>query len=210
MSLIPEKSRLEIANRGLHQIEKGVNLILEGLSEQFGLDIANDNFIDTPRRVASAYAEMFKGLAYSKTLIDLILGKTFPCESNGMVIQKSIKTNSMCPHHLLPCFLTVDLAYIPGETNGTVLGLSKPSRIVEILAKRPVLQEQFTADVANTLMRIPGCQGVAVIVEGVHTCMLIRGVKQSEATTITSKLTGIFEDDASARAEFHTLLNLKK
>ena len=190
-------------------IKEGFELILKGLSEKFNLDITDENFRETPERVSRAYDEIFSGLINTKEQINEVLKKSFPCSFSEMIIAKNIKVFSMCPHHFLPVQYTIHVSYIP-ETGGRVLGISKLSRIVEILAKRPVLQEQLVDDVTECLMGIDKVSGAACVSSGVHFCMAMRGVKQYESDTIMSSLKGIFRQDshkgAAARSEFMSLI----
>lgn len=188
----------------MSKIEEGFSRILEGLSEEYGLDLSDPNFKETPKRVARAYAEMFCGLRDTKEKLRKILSTGFPSSYTGMVLIKDVRTVSMCPHHFLSIRYRTDLAYIPSKT-GNVLGLSKLPRIVEVLSKRPVLQETFTEEITSTLMEIKGCRGAACLVRGDHSCMSIRGVLKPDALTITSSLRGVFEDEDATRAEFLSL-----
>lgn len=184
------------------KIEAGVKLILEGL----GLDINDPNFKDTPVRVRKAYSEIFEGLYDSEDNIKEILSKTFPSDFSQMIIVKNIRVFSMCPHHLLPVDYTVSVAYLPEDEKGKVLGLSKLPRLVRLLARRPVLQEQFTEEITERLLSIEGVKGAGCIVNGIHYCMLMRGINQTEAATLTSSLKGSFLDDSKTRNEFNFLV----
>jgi len=117
--------------------------------------------------------------------------------ANGMAVHN-------CPHHLLPVHYSISAAYIP-TPSGQVLGVSKLCRLVEILARRPVLQEQLMEDITSSLMKLRGCEGAACIGSGIHYCLRMRGVKQSRSVIVTSSLKGAFLDDATARAEFMQL-----
>jgi len=187
---------------GFKTIELGVHTIFQGLKQGLGLDLTDENFKDTPKRIARAYAEIFEGVATSQQEVEDILQASFPNEGGELVMAYGIRAYSMCPHHLLPVEYSVEIGYIPGES---VLGLSKLARIVEILARRPVLQEQFVGDVANALMKIPGCKGAGCIASGRHYCMIMRGVNEPDVVTVTSALRGVLLDDPSAKAEFLSL-----
>ena len=187
------------------KLENAIQSILECLRDEYGLKIDDPNFIETPQRVARAYAEIFAGVANTDKQVDAILKTAFPSTYAGMIVQRGIRVYSMCPHHLLQIAYSVDLAYIP-RVGGGVLGLSKLSRIVSILAKRPVMQEQFTDDIVNALERLQSCEGAAVRVNGIHSCMSIRGAKQSDVITTTSSLRGVFRTDATARNEWTALI----
>jgi GTP cyclohydrolase I len=186
------------------RIPTGMRLILMGLQDRFGL-VLDANFADTPERVSRMYDELFSGLRDTEKQVTEVLKSSFPAGYNQMIVTKDIEVFSMCPHHFLPVHYSVAIAYIPSPM-GEVLGLSKLARLVEILAKRPVLQEQLTEEIAVNLMRLRGCMGTACVVKGRHYCMIMRGVKQSEATTITSSLKGVFFDEPMARQEFMGLL----
>jgi len=191
--------------QGMERIAEGTHLILQGLEIAFGLDTTNPNFDGTPVRVAKAYRQIFGGLDRTEERIKKLLATSFPCEGDEMVLIRGIRVFSMCPHHLLPVAYHVDVAYIPSQ-DGKVLGLSKLGRLVELLARRPVLQEQFTGDVTSALMTIPGCQGAACLVEGQHYCMIMRGAGQPDAVTVTSSVKGVFSEEDSTRAEFLELI----
>lgn len=184
---------------GQYEIESGVTSILAGLQKMFKIDLSGGNFLDTPSRVARSYFEILGG--YSKVdELDGITEVEFPSSYDGMVIATDIKCFSFCPHHLLPVEYIVNCAYIPGIKT---VGISKLSRVVEILAKRLVLQEVFTVDIVNYLSKHLKPKGVIAQVRGRHFCMVMRGVKK-DSWTITSSLTGIFED-AAVRQEFQSL-----
>jgi len=187
---------------GIDNIEKGVHYILKGLHDEFGLDLSDENFSDTPKRVARAYYELCCGINCWDD-IDNILSTSFPAEYDGMIIAKGIECYSLCPHHLLPVHYVVNVGYIPKER---AIGISKIPRIVELLAKAPKLQETFTHDIVEALKRIE-CKGVIVQVSGKHLCMGSRGVKQPNITTVTSSIYGVFEKP-EVRAEFQ--LAIKK
>ena len=187
---------------GTKAIETGVHYIFKGLKQSLGLDLTDENFKETPARIARAYAEIFEGVAETETQIKEILSSAFPCERSEMVLVKGIRAFSMCPHHLLPVDYTINIAYIP---TSEVIGLSKLARLAIVLARRPVLQEQFVEDVTNALMNINGCLGAACIASGKHYCMIMRGVCQPDTFTVTSSLKGAFLNEASAKAEFLSL-----
>lgn len=184
-------------------IEEGSRFLLEGIRTELGIDLYDENFLDTPARMARMYREVLSGMVDTERQIQSILSSAFPCDNDNLVLVRDIETFSMCPHHMLPVHYRVHAAYVP---KGTVVGLSKIPRLVNVLARRPVLQEQFTEDVVSNLMRIPGCLGAACVVEGVHYCMVMRGVKQTSAKTTTSSLKGVFFDKPEARAEFMGLV----
>lgn len=185
---------------GCKEFEEAGKLILKGL-ESLGFELDEQNFKDTPKRLARAYREIFDGCVNTQQKIDSILATSFPSDGHGdMVIEKDIVCFSMCPHHLLPVEYHVCVGYIPAE-DGRVLGISKLARLVEILAKRPALQETFTHDIVDQLHRI-GVQGAIAVVEGRHMCMRMRGAKSANASVTTTALEGVFRYDAAAKKEF--------
>lgn len=185
---------------GIDNIEKGVHYILKGLNDEFGLDLTDENFTDTPKRVARAYYEMCCGINCDED-INSIISTSFPSDYDGMIVQRDIKCYSMCPHHLLPVEYSINIGYIPDKT---MLGISKLTRIVKLLAKAPKLQEQYTHDIINVFKQM-GCKGAIVQVSGYHLCMGARGVEMPDARTITSSLCGVFEKQ-EVRNEFQMML----
>lgn len=193
--------------RGLSSIEKGFHFILKGLRDEFGLDLMDENFEGTPKRIARAYYEIFEGVRDTKKRIESILDSKFPAgKYNQMIISSNIEVYSMCPHHFLPVVYHIDVGYIPAS-KGFVLGISKLSRLVEILARRPIIQEALTQEIGVYLNAVKPL-GVMVIVRGEHYCMKMRGVKQSNATMVTSYVSGAFLKDQKVRDEF-TMLSSK-
>ncbi len=192
---------------GIPSVERGVQYILKGLKDDYGLDLQDENFKDTPKRIARAYAEIFEGVKNTDQQVRNILCSAFPCEYNQLILARGIEVFSMCPHHFLPVQYKIHAAYIP-TTGGGVIGISKLSRLVEVLAKRPVLQEQLVEDVTKYLMQLDGCSGAACVAEGIHFCMAMRGVKQHNSITVTSSLKGVFYDKPEARQELMQLIKM--
>ena len=193
---------------GISNVEKGVHYIFKGLQQEFGLDLSDENFKDTPKRIARAYREIFSGLKNTDEKINEVLSTSFPSEGyNSMIFCPDIVAYSMCPHHLLPVEYKVTIAYIPSN-EGKVLGASKIPRIIDILSQRPVLQEKFTTDLIKTFEKINPI-GVAVVVSGIHYCMRMRGVKK-QTSFESSAMSGVFMKEASTRKEFFDLLRLSK
>jgi GTP cyclohydrolase I len=178
-------------------IEQSVRTILRAVGE----DPDRSGLVDTPRRVARMYAEMFAGL-HSDPAQHLKVA--FPEKYDEMVLVRDITFTSMCEHHLLPFSGVAHVAYIP---NGHVTGLSKLARVVEEIARRPQVQERMTHDIANLLERELKAPGVAVVIEAEHSCMAIRGVRKPGSRTVTSALRGQFKTDQSSRAEVMALIN---
>ncbi|MGM0874001.1 MAG: GTP cyclohydrolase I FolE [Bacillota bacterium] len=174
------------------QIEHAVKLILEAIGE----DPKREGLLDTPKRVAKMYAEVFSGLnddpsEHFKTI--------FGEDHEELVLVKDIPFYSMCEHHLVPFYGKAHVAYIP--KGGKVTGLSKLARAVEAVSKRPQLQERITSTIADSINESLEPHGVMVVVEAEHMCMTMRGVKKPGSQTITSAVRGIFRKDESARAE---------
>ena len=187
-------------------VKEGVQKILQGL-QMWGLDPQDENFKDTPDRVARAYGEIFGGMWDTDRRVGEILKASFESSCKEMIVAEGVRVYSMCPHHLLPVEYDVAVAYIP---DGRVLGISKLARIVEILAKRPVLQETLTEEIADVLFKdgFGGMKslGSAVRVRGVHYCMKMRGARQQNSKVVTSAIRGAFEQP-EVRAEFLALVN---
>jgi GTP cyclohydrolase I len=147
------------------------------------------------------YAEIFRGLHLDPAVH---LTKVFTQKYDEMVLVKDIRFESTCEHHLLPFTGKAHVAYIP---NGKVVGLSKIPRVIDVLSKRPQLQERLTEEVADLLMAHLGAKGVAVVIEATHSCMTVRGVHKPDSSFITSALRGACKDRAATRAEVLALIN---
>jgi GTP cyclohydrolase I len=180
------------------KIENGVRLILEGIGE----DPSREGLLDTPRRVAEMYEEIFAGMAQDPAEHFCV---TFNEDHQEMVLVRDIPLYSVCEHHLLPFLGKAHVAYIPGK-NGRICGLSKIARVVELFARRPQVQERLTSQVADTLVEHLGPQGVLVVIEAEHLCMSMRGVQKPGAVTTTSAVRGIFERNPATRAEAMSLI----
>lgn len=194
-----------IRNNAVSQdpIQRASQDLLMAISSELGLDLSDENFFDTPERMSRMYREILSGLHNTDHQVEEILNSAFPCNNDQLVLVKDIEAFSICPHHFLPVHYKIHIAYIPSVR---VVGLSKLARLANILAKRPVLQEQFVEDVSSSLMKIEGCLGAACIAEGTHYCMVMRGVRQSQSRTITSSLKGVFLEDTGARQELMQLI----
>ncbi|MGZ4105988.1 MAG: GTP cyclohydrolase I FolE [Tumebacillaceae bacterium] len=179
------------------KIEEAVRMILEAVGD----DPNREGVLDTPKRVAKMYAEVFSGLGKNP---EDELTAIFNEMHEEVVIVKDIPFFSTCEHHLVPFYGKAHVAYIP--RNGQVTGLSKLARVVETVARQPQLQERITSTVADTLVNKIDPIGVAVIVEAEHMCMTMRGVKKPGASTITTSVRGLYKDDAVARAEVFSLM----
>jgi len=182
------------------KLERGVRLILEGIGE----DPERRGLIDTPRRVAEMYEEIFSGIGGPDPaeLLAAMPGD----HHREMVIIRNIDFHSVCEHHLLPFAGMAHVAYIPSR-DGRITGLSKLARVVRLVAARPQLQERITSEVADAIERALDPLGALVLIEAEHLCMSMRGVRTPGAHTITSAVRGIIQTDASTRAEAFALIN---
>ena len=185
-------SRVDLA-----RIRRAVREILLAVGE----DPDREGLLETPDRVARMYAEVFAGLHQDPSVH---LRKVFTQEYDELVLVKDIRFESTCEHHLLPFYGKAHVAYIP---NGKVVGLSKIPRVIEVLSKRPQIQERLTGDVADLIMEQLGAKGVAVVMEASHTCMTVRGAHQPGSTMVTSALRGACKNRAATRSEVLSLLN---
>ena len=166
-----------------------------------GEDPNREGLRDTPRRVAEMYAEVFSGLREDPADV---LSVGFEEGHQEMVIVKDIPFYSMCEHHFLPFHGVAHVGYIP---NGRVVGLSKLARAVEILARRPQLQERLSTQLADAIMKSLEPQGVAVVISANHLCMQMRGVRKPGSLTVTSAMRGVFQRSSATRAEFMSLVS---
>lgn len=182
----------------IQKLEDAVRLLLEGMGE----DPGRSGLKDTPRRVAEMYAEILSGIHEDpETVVDV----TFDERHDEMIMVRDMPLFSLCEHHLLPFIGKAHVAYIPNE-DGRITGLSKIARLVDVLAKRPQVQERLTTQIAETLERSLQPKGVFVVIEAEHLCMSMRGVKKPGSLTVTSAVRGRFKTDARTRAEAMSLL----
>ncbi len=180
------------------KIRKAVTAIIEAIGE----DPEREGLVDTPRRVAEMYAELFVGLDKDPKE-ELTVG--YELGHREMVIVRDIPFYSMCEHHLLPFYGTVDIGYIP-DISGHVVGISKLARVVEAVARRPQIQERLTAHIADAINDGLQPAGVAVVVNAEHLCMIMRGIEKRGSNVITSAIRGAFHRKAASRAEFFSLI----
>jgi len=180
----------------LRAAEEAVGDLLRAL----GQDPASDHLVDTPRRVAAAYAEMLSPREFSLT--------TFPNDEgyDELVIARDIPLHSLCQHHLLPFTGVAHVGYLPGER---ILGLSKLARVVEMFSRGLQVQERLTKQVADWLQDQLQPKGVGVVIEAEHLCMSLRGVQARGCRTVTSALHGLLRDDPRSRGEFFALSGVR-
>ena len=180
----------------LDRIRRAVREILIAVGE----DPDREGLQETPDRVARMYAEVFSGLHQDPRIH---LNKLFTQKYDEMVLIKDIRFESFCEHHLLPFIGKAHVAYLP---NGKVIGLSKIPRVIDVLAKRPQMQERLTEEVADLLMKELDAKGVAVVIEASHSCMTIRGVHKPGSTFVTSAMRGGFRERLATRSEVMSLI----
>ncbi|MFL2983496.1 MAG: GTP cyclohydrolase I FolE [Candidatus Neomarinimicrobiota bacterium] len=169
---------------------------------QIGENIEREGLLKTPKRVARAWEFVSKG--YKQNIDDLINDAIFNEEANDMVIVRDVEFFSLCEHHLLPFFGKAHVGYIP---NGKVLGLSKIPRIIDMYARRLQVQERLTHQIADSIKEVLAPKGVAVVMEGRHMCMQMRGVEKQNSFASTSAMSGKFKSSAETRSEFLSIIN---
>jgi len=168
---------------------------------RIGEDPTRDGLLDTPERMEKSMAFLTRGYAMDvKTVLHEAL---FEVEYDEMVIVKDVEFFSMCEHHLLPFFGKAHIAYVP---NGKVIGLSKIPRVVDVFARRLQVQERLTTEIADAISEAIDPQGVAVILEAQHLCMMMRGVEKQHSATVTSAMRGVFKTQVQTRNEFLSLV----
>lgn len=169
--------------------------------EQIGEDPTREGLVKTPERASRAMSFLTQG--YGQTLDSILNGAVFESDSDEMVIVKDIELYSMCEHHLLPFIGKCHVAYLP---QGKVIGLSKVARIVDMYARRLQIQESLTKQIADAVQKVTAGQGVGVVVESQHLCMMMRGVEKQNSTMTTSVMLGRFKKDINTRNEFLSLI----
>jgi GTP cyclohydrolase I len=180
------------------RIEEGVKLILEGIGE----DTSREGLVDTPRRVADMYEEVFAGIDEDASEHFKV---TFNEDHQEMVLVRDIPLYSICEHHLTPFMGAAHVAYIPGK-HGRICGLSKLARVIDVYARRPQVQERMTSQIADTIVEHLDPAGVIVVIEAEHLCMSMRGTRKPGHTTTTSAVRGTFVTKAATRAEAMSLI----
>jgi len=182
------------------KIKKGIKLVLEGLGE----DISRPGLIETPDRIARMYKEIFSGMDENPmNHMKIIHGESH----DEIILAKDIPMYSVCEHHLLPFHGSAHIAYIP--KGGKIVGISKLVRVLESCAKRPQIQERLTTQIADILMEGLKPQGVMVMIEARHMCMVIRGVRKPDSKIVTSAVRGIFRKNELTRSEALSLIQGK-
>jgi GTP cyclohydrolase I len=191
-----------LANRPSRaEVEQAVRTLIRWTGD----DPHREGLVDTPARVVRAYEQWFSGYGEDA---EEFLQRTFEevAGYDEMVLLRDIRFVSHCEHHMAPVIGRAHIGYLP---RNRVVGISKLARVVEVFAKRLQIQERVTAEIANTLDRVLRPQGVAVVIEGTHGCMTSRGVRQREATMVTSRMLGVFRDRPETRQEFLSAIDLR-
>ena len=171
---------------------------------RLGEDPDREGLLNTPSRVQRAMEQLTRG--YNDDPETMLRSALFTVEYDEMVIVKDIEMFSLCEHHMLPFFGKVHIAYIP---RGKVIGLSKLPRLVEVFSRRLQVQERLTTQIAETIQRVIQPQGVGVVVEARHLCMMMRGVEKQHSAAVTSAMFGCFRDEQETRNEFLSLIRSK-
>ena len=168
---------------------------------RLGEDPEREGLVRTPERVQRTYEFLTKG--YKENAAKLLQGALFTVSYDEMVIVKDIEMFSLCEHHMLPFFGKVHVAYIP---NGKVIGLSKIPRLVEVFSRRLQVQERLTTEIAECIQSAIEPQGVGVVIEARHLCMMMRGVEKQHSAAVTSAMLGVFRNEQETRSEFLSLI----
>jgi GTP cyclohydrolase IA len=177
--------------------------LIHAMLTELGEDPARDGLLKTPERVEKSMRWLTRG--YGLSVQEMIGDAVFEEDHHNMVIIKDIEMYSMCEHHMLPFFGKVHVAYIP---NGKIVGLSKLPRVVEVFARRLQVQERLTEQIATAIQEVLQPQGVGVVIEAAHLCMMMRGVEKQNSKTITSAMKGVFLDDLRTREEFLRMVRI--
>ena len=178
--------------------QQEVRTILEGIGE----DPDRPGLRRTPERVETALRWLTRG--YAMSVQEVVGDACFEEKHEAMILVRDIEIYSLCEHHMLPFFGRAHVAYIP---NGKIVGLSKLPRIVEVFARRLQVQERLTDQIADAIMDVLNPQGVGVVIEAAHLCMMMRGVEKQNSRTVTSAVRGLFRDDSRTRSEFLRLVS---
>ena len=196
-----EHKTRHLSDKQMQRIEGAVQEIIVALGD----DPYREGLVDTPKRVAKMYDEVFEGMRYTNDEIAQMFDKCFEePEAKDLVVMKNIDAFSYCEHHLALMYnMKISVAYIP---DGRVIGLSKIARIVDMVCKRLQLQERIATDIADILQKILKTHDVMVVIEGEHSCMTARGIKKPGTVTDSAVVRGLFKESAPLRAEVYSLL----
>jgi len=185
-----------------NMMEKKIEIITKQLLEELGENPEREGLLKTPKRVAKAWE--FFSLGYNQKLDDIINQAIFKEDAKDMVIVRDIEFFSLCEHHLIPFFGKAHVGYIP---DGKVIGLSKIPRIIDMFSRRLQVQERLTSQIADAVNDVLDPKGVAVVMEGQHMCMQMRGVQKQNSYTSTSAMHGKFRTSAETRSEFLSIIS---
>jgi GTP cyclohydrolase I len=185
--------------------DASVQEIYAELLKRLGEDPTRDGLLQTPKRMEKSMAFLTQG--YEQSVADVLHGALFEVDYDEMVMVRDIEFYSMCEHHLLPFFGKAHIAYVP---NGKVVGLSKLPRIVDVFARRLQVQERLTQQIAEAIEEAIAPQGVGVVIEAQHLCMMMRGVQKQSSLTVTSSLRGVFKTQQQTRNEFLSLVRTER
>ncbi|MGH2785488.1 MAG: GTP cyclohydrolase I FolE [Actinomycetota bacterium] len=193
----------EEPDRASSAVDRGrVEVAVRELLAAIGDDPAREGVAETPRRVAEAYADLFAGMSIDPVSVL----EPLPDErGSGLILVREITFASICEHHLLPFLGRAAVGYVPGP-DGRITGLSKMARVVEVLARRPQVQERLVRQIADAIEEALSPSGVVVVIEAEHMCMTLRGVRKPGSTVVTTEFRGLLADDAAARAEVLALV----
>lgn len=179
------------------------------LKAMFGEDILDDpNFTETPKRMAAMYTAMIRPKDIIEEVSSSIMSKSFPSRYNGLIVLPQIRTVSFCPHHMLPVEYNLTIGYLPNDSKDkcSVVGASKPERMAHALASTPILQEEYTLMIAEKITESICPKGVGVVMQGFHSCMRVRGIKNPCSNMITSEMTGAFRENPRTQHELMELI----
>ena len=179
-----------------------VEQLIHDLLIELGEDPSREGLVKTPGRVAEALKFLTRG--YQQSIADAIKGAVFESEANNMIIVRDIEMFSLCEHHMLPFYGQCHIGYIAGDK---VIGVSKLVRIMEVFSRRLQIQERLTRQIAKAVMDSVSAEGVGVVIEARHLCMMMRGVEKLNSVMTTSSVLGSFHHDEATRLEFLHLLN---
>jgi len=190
-----------LEHKGAPPVEEHWAKIIEAIGE----DLQRPGLQDTPKRAAKAFEFLTRG--YEQSVEEVVNDALFPSDSSEMVLVQDVELYSLCEHHMLPFIGKCHVAYIP---TGKVIGLSKIARIVDVFARRLQIQEALTSQIAETIMSVNDAEGVGVIIEAQHMCMMMRGVEKQNSVMKTSAMLGSFRSEQKTRDEFLSLLQLRR
>jgi GTP cyclohydrolase I len=201
-----ESARASHANGNGHKAlsltDASVQQIYTELLKRIGEDPKRDGLLSTPKRMEKSMAFLTHG--YTQSIDEVLHGALFDVDYDEMVMVKDIEFYSLCEHHLLPFFGKAHIAYVP---HGKVVGLSKLPRIVDVFARRLQVQERMTQQIAEAIEEAIHPQGVGVVIEAQHLCMMMRGVEKQSSSTVTSSMRGVFKSQLQTRNEFLSLVH---